>query len=76
MVDINSYHYYMDAGLPVGQVLNTQQPVNTQDLTDGSHFLLIWDSVMICVSSLNNKPIHSDCLDQCYHTEPLHLQAH
>lgn len=41
MVDINSYHYYMDAGLPMGQVLNTQQPVNTQDLTDGSHFLLI-----------------------------------
>lgn len=41
MVDINSYHYNMGAGLPMGQILNTQQPVNMQDLPDGSHFLLI-----------------------------------
>lgn len=41
MVDINSYHYNMDAGLPVGQVLNTQRPVNTLDLADAGHFLLM-----------------------------------
>lgn len=41
MVNINSSHYNTNAGLPMGQVSNAQQPATTQDRTDESHFLLI-----------------------------------